>query len=343
MTKKRIFIFFFACSVLFLTCAEAFAGADMERIKRSGVLRCGVRTTAEAYAYRDGEGEWQGIDIEMCRAIATALIGRGDAVLPVPVNHEEGFKLLEEGKIDVLTAATPWTFKTDMTKQAVFPAVFYYSALVFLGHYDPDATSMKDYAGKKVCLERSPFLIRELDYYNKKYELDLKVMSLPELGRAKELLYLKRCDLIFDRLETFHSDYFKKRPASVDVVVLPEIVRTYPTGAFIRKGDPELYKAVFWLFNSLIKAEAKGISSQTVDDYQNTRDREIINLVGGDVETAKALGVDPDWLRRTIAERGNYAEIYDRALGDKSPLKIKRSVNNLKEKGGLLVPFVFNE
>lgn len=343
MTEKRLFIFFFVCSILFLSCAEAFAGADMERIKRSGVLRCGVRTTADAYAYRDAKGVWQGIDIEICRAIATALIGRSDAVSPVPVNHEEGFRLLNEGKIDVLTAATPWTFKTDMTQKAAFPAVFYYSALAFLGHYNPDATSMKDYAGKKVCVERSPFLIQELDYYNKKYELELNVMILPEVGRAKELLYLKRCELLFDRLETFHSDYFKKRPAGVDVAVLPEIVRTYPTGAFIRQGDPELYKTVFWLFNSLIKAEAKGVSSQTVDDYQNTRDREIINLVGGDVETAKALGLDSDWLRRTIAERGNYGEIYRRALGDESPLRLKRSVNNLKEKGGLLIPFVFNE
>ena len=343
MTKNRLSAAF--CLFLFLTlsASASFAGTDMERIKRNGVVNCGVRTTANAYAYRNGEGEWQGIDIEMCRLIATALLGRSDAIRPVAVNRQEGFRLLEEGKIDVLTAATPWTFKTDLNSPAVFPAVFYYSALVFLGHYNPDATSMKDYAGKKVCVEQSPFLIEELDYYNRTFDLGLKIMALPDLARAKELLYLKRCDLLFDRLETFHSDYFKKAPATVDLAVLPEIVRQYPTGAFIRKGDPELSKLVFWLFHSLLKAEEKGVSSQTVDDFQNTRDRSVLNLIDADKKTAQSLGVDEMWLYRTIAERGNYAEIYRRALGEDSPLKIKRTVNRLKKDGGLLDPLSFNE
>lgn len=332
MTRFLSFFAFLLSFSIFLPSAEA--GAVLNRIKQTGVVRCGVRTTAAAYAYRDRENEWQGIDIEVCRAAATAVLGRPEAIQPVPVNRDEGFRMLANNEIDLLMAATPWTIKNDFVSNAAFPAIYYYSALAFIAHYNPEATSMKDYAGKKVCVESSPFLLQALDDYNKKYQLDLKVMSLPDLGRAKELLYLKRCDLILDRLETLHSDYFKKTPETVDLVVLPEIVRTFPTGPYIRKDDPEMAKMLRWLIYALVNAEKKGVSSQNIEDFQNTRDREILNLLGENDLFARELGLDPKWLYRTLAERGNYGEIYRRALGDRSPLKIKRSANRLWTDGG---------
>ena len=330
------FIFSFSFSV------PAFAGTTINRIKQSGVLKCGARTTAGAYAYQE-EGEWKGIDVEVCRVLAAAILGRSEAVQVVPANSDDGFKMLDMGQIDVLMAATPWTMKTDIGSNAAFPAIYYYSALAFIGHYNPKASSMKDYAGAKVCVEASPFVVRMLDEYSKKYQLDLKIMSLPELNRAKELLYLKRCDLLFDRLETIHSDYFKKTPKTVDLTVLPEVVRTFPTGPFIRSDDPEMYKLVRWVIYALITAERKGITSQNIEDFQNTQDPEIINILGENPALALRLGVDSKWLYRSIAERGNYGEIYRRALGDRSPLKIKRSANRLWINGGQIWAPTFEE
>ena len=331
-THIRFLIFIF---LLFCFVTPANAGTTLTRIKQSGTVRCGVRTTANAYAYKKDD-EWHGIDVEICRLVASAILSRPEAVQIIPVDREDGFALLENGQIDLLNAATPWTMERDLRSNAAFPAVFYHSALAFIGHYNPEATSMNAYKGAKVCVDPSPFLIRELDFYNKKNGLELRIMKLPSLARAKELLYLKRCDLLFDRLETLHSGYFQKVPADVDLVVLPEIVRTYPSGPFIRDDDKELFKILRWLIYAVIKAEEKGVSSQNIEDFQNTEDPEIQNLLGRDKIAADKLGLDENWIYRAIAEQGNYNEIYQRGLGDKSVLKLKRTANKLVKNGGLI-------
>lgn len=334
MTKRLICLFLFGLFYFGLS-PRVQAGAVLSRIKQTGVVRCGARTTADAYAYRKNS-EWFGIDVEICRLIASAVLGRPEAVQIIPVNQEEGFHLLENNQIDVLNAATPWTMEKELRSNVSFPSVFYYSALAFIGHYKPEASSMKDYREAKVCVEGTPFLVQELEAYNKRHKLDMRIMKLPTLSRAKELLYLKRCDLVFARLETLHSDYFKKSPADVDLVVLPEIVRTYPTGPYIRDDDKELFKILRWLIYAVVKAEEKGISSQNIEDFQNTEDPEIQNLLGQDKIAAEKLGVDNGWIYRALAEQGNYNEIYQRGLGEKSILRLKRTANKLSKNGGLI-------
>ncbi len=332
---RFLFCLFFVVLPFLLQSGPVQAGSTLDRIKQSGIVRCGARTTADAFAYQT-EKEWHGIDIEICRLVASAVLGRPEAVQVVPVNQENGFKLLESGQIDILNAATPWTMEQELTSNAAFPAVFYYSALAFIGHYKPEASSMRAYQGAKVCVESTPFLLQELNAYNDRHQLDLRLMKLPALSRAKELLYLKRCDLIFARLETLHSEYFKNRPEQIDLVVLPEIVRTYPTGPYIRDDDKELFKILRWLIYAVIKAEEKGISSQNIEDFQNTQDPEIQNLLGKNKAVADKLGLDAGWIYRALAERGNYGEIYQRGLGDKSVLKLNRTANRLVKDGGLI-------
>lgn len=327
--------FFFCLIFLCFQTVSAQAGSTLNRIKQTGVVRCGARTTADAFAYRIDK-DWHGIDVEICRLVASAVLGRPEAVQIVPVNQENGFKMLDSGQIDVLNAATPWTMEQELTSNAAFPAVFYYSALAFIGHYNPEASSMKDYQGAKVCVESTPFLLQEFNSFNQRYQLDMRLMKAPSLTRAKELLYLKRCDLIFARLETLHSDYFKNSPDGIDLVVLPEIVRTYPSGPYIRNDDPDLFKILRWLIYAVIKAEEKGISSQNIEDFQNTEDPEIQNLLGQNKKIANKIGLDAGWIYRALAERGNYAEIYQRGLGGKSVLKLNRTANKLTKDGGLI-------
>lgn len=327
--------FFFCLIFLCFQTVPAQAGSTLNRIKQTGVVRCGARTTADAFAYRVDK-DWHGIDVEICRLVASAVLGRPEAVQIVPVNQENGFKMLDSGQIDILNAATPWTMEQELTSNAAFPAVFYYSALAFIGHYNPEASSMKDYQGAKVCVESTPFLLQEFNAFNQRYQLDMRLMKAPSLTRAKELLYLKRCDLIFARLETLHSDYFKNSPDGIDLVVLPEIVRTYPSGPYIRNDDPDLFKILRWLIYAVIKAEEKGISSQNIEDFQNTEDPEIQNLLGQNKKIANKIGLDAGWIYRALAERGNYAEIYQRGLGGKSVLKLNRTANKLTKDGGLI-------
>ncbi len=328
--------FIFALFLLFQS-VQAHAGETLNRIKQAGIVRCGARTTANAFVASDGNGGFKGIDAEVCKIIASAVLGRPEAIQIVPVNRGEGDRLLAENKIDVLLAGNVWSPARDMQSTHAFPAIFYHSALAFIGHYNPDATSMRDYAGARVCVDsQQPFIVKTLREYNTKHRLDLRIMAMPSLSRAKELLYLKRCDLILERLEILHSDYFKKTPADVDLVVLPEIVKTYATGPVIRGGDDTFFKVVRWLVLGLIKAEEKGVTAQNIEDFLNTDDPEIKALLSENQTAANNLGVDTKWLYRTIAEQGNYGDIIARGLGEKSDLKLNRGLNKLRGDGGII-------
>ena len=335
--------FVFAFFLLFLS-VQAHAGETLNRIKQTGVVRCGARTTANAFVAADGSGGFKGIDAEICKTIATAVLGRPEAVQIVPVDRGEGDRLLAENKIDVLLAGNAWSPVREMQSPHAFPAIFYHSALAFIGHYNDAATSMRDYAGARVCVDaQQPFVVKTLKEYNTKHRLDLRIMAMPTLSRAKELLYLKRCDLILERLEILHSDYFKKAPADVDLVVLPEIVKTYSTGPVIRGDDTELFKILRWLIFGLIKAEEKGINAQNIEDFLNTDDPEIKALLSENQSAANNLGVDTKWLYRAIAEQGNYGDIIARGLGGKSDLKLNRGLNKLLRDGGLMSAPDFKE
>lgn len=322
---------------VFFTAFQAHAGDTLNRIKQTGIVRCGARTTANAFVASNGDGGFKGIDAEICKAIATAVLGRPEAIQIVPVDRGEGDRLLAENKIDVLLAGNVWSPARELQSEHAFPAIFYHSALAFIGHYNDAAASMRDYASARVCADsQQPFVVKTLREYNTKHRLDLRIMAMPNLSRAKELLYLKRCDLILERLEILHSDYFKKAPADVDLVVLPEIVRTYATGPVIRGGDAELFKIVRWLIRGLIKAEEKGVNAQNIEDFLNTDDSEIKALLSENQTTANRLGVDTKWLYRTIAEQGNYGDIIARGLGEKSDLKLNRGLNKLRRDGGIM-------
>lgn len=301
--------FIFALFLLFQS-VQAHAGETLNRIKQAGIVRCGARTTANAFVASDGNGGFKGIDAEVCKIIASAVLGRPEAIQIVPVNRGEGDRLLAENKIDVLLAGNVWSPARDMQSTHAFPAIFYHSALAFI--------------------------VKTLREYNTKHRLDLRIMAMPSLSRAKELLYLKRCDLILERLEILHSDYFKKAPADVDLVVLPEIVKTYATGPVIRGGDDAFFKVVRWLVLGLIKAEEKGVTAQNIEDFLNTDDPEIKALLSENQTAANNLGVDTKWLYRTIAEQGNYGDIIARGLGEKSDLKLNRGLNKLRGDGGII-------
>ena len=328
MKIKTFGLFFYFLSFFAVGVSTARAGETIEKIKHRGTVLCGAKTFPKAYAYQDETKQWKGIDIDMCRIAAAAILGDADRIKVVSVSDTNGFSKLSSGEIDVLAAATPWTIKTDTLYNAFFPAVFYHSALGFIGKMDEKTDSMNAYKGQKVCVAASPFLLKSFTDYNKKYDLDLRLMKMPDIRRAKEFYYLGRCDLLFDRIEILRSDYFSDAPETVSKTVLPEVVHPYATGVFIKNTDKELFAVLRWTFYALMTAERKGITSQNTEDFENTRDAGIRALLNDEEEVSKKLGVPGGFMRRVIATTGNYGEIYERNLGDKSPLKIPRTTMN---------------
>ena len=337
--KTVRFFLYFAC--LFLFCRPAAAGQTVARILKEGRVRCGTVTFPKAYVWQGKDGDFAGMDAEICRAVASAVLGRPEAVTIVPVNNDDGFAKLVSGEADILMGGVPWSIESETLPDVLFPAVTHYSALGFLAHKDAEATSMKDYAGKKVCINTSTFLISALETYSKRYDLGLRVLKMPNLSRAKEFFYMKRCDLLFDKAEILKSDYFAKPPSGVDTDVLPEVVHTYPTGPFVSAKDREFYEIVRWTVYALIAAERKGINAQNVEDFINSDDEEIQKLVGDNTAIANKLGIPPNFPGRVIGQIGNYADVYRRSFGEKAAVSLPRTVNKLVKDGGMIDGPVF--
>ncbi|MCQ2914708.1 MAG: transporter substrate-binding domain-containing protein [Alphaproteobacteria bacterium] len=330
---KLLFSFVFSVLLSLSYIQNASAGSVVERIKQSGTIKCGVNTLANAYVEKTKE-DLIGIDAEICKAISTAIIGNPFAIELIPANYGVGDNMLKQNKIDVLLGGNYWTAKRQITGGLMFPRPFYNSALAFLAHYKENSTSMRDYQGSKVCVLNDDFMIKALMDFSKKHNLDLHPMQIQTMERAKDLLFLHRCDLFISTLEILHSNYFKKAPKEIDLVVLPEIVRTYETGPVISSADTELFKIIQWLINGLITAEEEGITAQNIEDFENSKDPQVIALLSNNEKIASSLGVDKNWLSRTIATMGNYGEIIERGIGKKSPLRLNRGMNKLLKDGG---------
>lgn len=330
----------FTLLCVLLSAVPAGAGETVARIKKDGIVRCGTRTVPAAYVYVEDK-ETKGVDAEFCSAVATAITGRPEAY--TMINVPDGIKALFDGRVDLLLGGTPWTPLREFAADVTMPETLYHSGFSFIGKYNPDATSMRSYAGSRVCVEQRPFAVKALEDYNRRFSLDFRIMGLPSLVRAKELLYIGRCDLVFEAREVLHSEYFKKAPEKIDLVVLPEIVHPYTTGPIVLESDVEFKKILRRLIQGLVKAEEKGVTAQNVEDFQSTDDPEIRALLAEDKNSALKNGVDPKWLYRTIAEKGNYGEIFSRSMGDKSMLKMNRAMNKLTRDGGKISAPSFEE
>lgn len=327
--KIKPFGLFFHLFLLFSPLYQtAAAGEAISRIQHRGIVSCGAKTFPKAYAWQTADKRWHGIDVDLCRLTAAVVLGDADRIKIVSVTDENGFTKLNNGEIDVLAAATPWTIQTDTLKNAYFPAPFYHSSFGFIGKRDETTDSMEAYKGKKVCVSASSLTLQSLTDYNKKYGLELRVMKMPDLRRAKEFYYLGRCDLLFDRTEILHSDYFEDAPAEVSKTPLPEVVHPYATGIFIKDNDKELGSLLRWSIYALIAAERKGITSQNTEDFENTQDVAIQAVLNDEAAVSQRLGVPSGFMRRAISLVGNYGEIYERNLGSKSHLNLPRDVIN---------------
>lgn len=326
--KSAAFIWGFI-TVCFSSVPTARAGETIARIRQNGFVRCGVNTATNAYAYQTSDKKWKGIDIELCRLTAAAVLENSERFKPVSVTDANGFAKLNAGEIDILAAATPWTIRTDTLNGAFFPAVFYHSSFGFLGKKNADAESMKAYEGQRVCVSsESPFALKSLIDYNKKYDLKLRIMKMPDLRRAKEFYYLKRCELLFDRAEVLRSDFFGDAPETVGKTPLPEVVRPYATGVFVKDTDKDFAALLRWTIYAVITAEREGVTSQNTEDFDNTQNAAVAALLADESKVSAKFGVPEGFMRRVIAQVGNYGEIFERALGNRSVLKMTREKTN---------------
>ncbi|SON48732.1 amino acid ABC transporter substrate-binding protein [Vibrio tapetis] len=323
-----------ASTVMMATSAQA-AESTLAKVKAKGSLQCGVSTGLPGFSNPNSKGEWEGIDVEYCQAVAAAVLGDKTKVKYVPLTAKERFTALQSGEIDVLSRNTTWTLHRDTALGLNFVGVNYYDGQGFMVKKDLGLTSAKELDGASVCVQSGTTTELNLADYFRNEGMSYKPVVFDTAAQTSKGFDSGRCDV----LTTDQSGLYALRlnladPASA--VVLPEIISKEPLGPVVRQGDDAWFNIAKWTLNAMINAEEYGISSKNADQMLKSKDPNVKRILGVDGPKGKGLGLSDDWSYQVIKQVGNYGESFERTVGTGSPLQISRGVNALWNAGGFM-------
>ncbi|HEU0223760.1 MAG TPA: amino acid ABC transporter substrate-binding protein [Paracoccaceae bacterium] len=313
------------------------AAATLDDIKARGTLNCGVATGVPGFAFTDASGEWDGFDVAVCRAVAAAVLGDPKAVKFVPTTGKTRFTALASGEVDLLARNTTWTYSRDTDLKFDFVGVNYYDGQGFMVRKDLGVTSAKELNGATVCIQTGTTTELNLADYFRTNDMSYEPVPIETNAEATQKYLANACDVY----TTDASGLAATRATFEDPqnhIILPEIISKEPLGPLVRHGDSQWGDIVRWTFNALVIAEEMGITSANVMEMSNTptQNPEINRLLGTEGEFAGMMGLPKDWAVKAIAAGGNYGEIFERHIGEKTPIGLSRGLNAQWTQGGLL-------
>jgi general L-amino acid transport system substrate-binding protein len=335
---KKYVVGIFGSAALALS-ASAGSAATLDDVKAKGFVQCGVNTGLAGFAAPNDQGEWTGFDVDLCRAVAAAIFGDAEAVNFTPTNATERFTALQSGEIDLLSRNTTWTLSRDTSLGFNFAGVNYYDGQGFMinGATLPGVNSALQLSGASVCVQGGTTTELNLADYFRANNMEYNPVVFQALDEVNAAYESGRCDVY----TTDQSGLYSIRltlASPDDHVVLPEIISKEPLGPAVRQGDDQWYDIVKWTLNAMIIAEELGITQANIEEMKSSTNPEILRILGLEEGSTLAadLGLENDWVENIITSVGNYGEVFERNIGQDSPLKIARGLNALWTKGGIL-------
>jgi general L-amino acid transport system substrate-binding protein len=320
-----------------LASLPAHAGKTLDAIKQRGQLVCGTNPSLPGFASADSQGNWTGLDVDICKAIAATVAGDASKIKWVPLNASQRFASLQAGEIDVLSRNTTWTLTRDASLGLNFTGVTYYDGQGFMVTKKSKITSAKQLKGATVCVQSGTTTEKNLTDYSKASGLNMKSVVFDTQEATNKAYFAGRCQAYTTDASGLASVRNKEAGNPEDHVILPDLISKEPLGPSVRRGDDEFFAIVKWVVFALIEAEEYGITQANVDQLKaDSKDPAVQRILGTSEDTGKLLGLDKDWAYRAIKAVGNYGEIFERNVGPKSALKLPRGANNLWNKGGFM-------
>ena len=323
-----------------LLAAPAHAGKTLDAIKARGQIVCGVNTGLAGFAAADSSGKWSGLDVDVCRSLAAAVLGDAEKVKYVPLNAQQRFTALQSGEVDVLARNTTFTLTRDASLGLSATVVNYYDGQGFMVPVKTKMKSAKQLKGQTVCVQSGTTTEKNLTDYSKANGLNIKPVVFEKLEAAENAYFTGRCIAYTTDASGLSSTRSKVAKDPKEHMILPELISKEPLGPMVRRGDDEWFAIVKWVIYGQMEAEEYGVTQANVDQMKTSTDPVVQRLLGGGNEdTGKLLGLDKDWMYRVIKAVGNYGESFERNVGPKTPLNLPRGLNNLWNKGGLMYPY----
>jgi len=312
---------------------NALAQSTLDSVKAKGFLQCGVSTGIAGFSAPDSKGVWRGIDVDVCRAIAAAVLGDAAKVRYTPLTTQQRFTAIQSGEVDILSRNTTWTLARDTTLGLNFVGINYYDGQGFMVQRKLNVKSAKQLNGATICMQPGTTTELNLADYFRANKMSFKPVVIEKLEEVLNAYFNGRCDAF----TTDHSGLISLRGSRAakpdDHVILPEIISKEPLGPAVRHGDDRWFDVVKWSMFAMIEAEELGLSSKNIGKEASSINPTVQRFVGGSGDIGKMLGLDNKWAFNIVKQVGNYAESFDANL---TPLGFERGLNRLWNQGGLM-------
>ena len=303
-------------------------------IKTKGVLTCGVSQGLAGFSLPNDKGEWTGMDVDFCRAIAAMIFNDPNKVKFTPLSAKDRFQALQSGEVDILSRNTTWTMGRDTTLNLDFNVVTYYDGQGFMVRKSLKVASAKELAGASICTQSGTTTELNLGDFFRANNMKYEVVTFATNNEATAAYDSGRCDAYTTDASGLYSERNKLSKPD-DHIVLPDIISKEPLGPGVRHGDSQWADLVKWTHYAMLTAEELGVTSKNIDEMMKSSNPEIKRLLGVEGNFGEPLGLGKDWAYRAIKAVGNYGEVFERNVGPSTKLGISRGLNALWNKGGL--------
>jgi general L-amino acid transport system substrate-binding protein len=312
------------------------AQSTLDSVRKKGFVQCGVNTGLAGFSAPNDKGEWTGLDVDFCRAVAAAVFGDGTKIKFTGLSAKDRFTALQSGEIDVLSRNTTFTLTRDASLGLHFVGVTYYDGQGFMVPVKTKVKSAKSLKGATVCVQSGTTTEKNLTDFSRTNKLDLKPIVFEKQEAATGAYFSGRCIAFTTDASGLASIRNKDAKDPKEHVILPELISKEPLGPSVRRGDDEFFAIAKWVLYGLIEAEEYGVTQANVEEMKKSQDPVVMRITGSSEDMGKLLGLDKDWLVRVVKTTGNYGEMFTRNVGEKTPLNLPRGVNNLWNKGGIM-------
>jgi general L-amino acid transport system substrate-binding protein len=313
--------------------AGTVSAQTLKTVKDRGALVCGVSQGLPGFSTPDDRGNWTGLDVEFCRAIAAAIFDDPSKVKFSPLSAKDRFVALTSGNIDVLSRNTTWTLSRDAAGMN-FAGVNYYDGQGFLVRKALKVNSALELNGASVCTQTGTTTELNVADYFRANKMKYEVIAFSTADETVKAYEAGRCDVFTSDVSQLYAMRLKLTNPN-DHAVLPEIISKEPLGPVVRQGDDQWLDIVKWTFAAMINAEELGVTSKNIDEAMKSDKPDVRRLMGTEGNFGEQIGLTKDWAVRILKHVGNYGESFERNVGSGSKLNIDRGLNQLWSKGGL--------
>ena len=308
--------------------------STLATVQEKGFVQCGINTGLTGFATAGDNGQWNGLDVQYCQAVAAAIFGDASKVKFTQLTAKERFTALSSGEIDLLNRNTTWTMLRDTQLGITFAGVSYYDGQGFLVKKALNVTNANQLNGATFCIQAGTTTELNLSDYFRSNNMKYTAVTYDTSQQTKDGFDQGRCNVLTSdqsQLAALRSQLSDPNSA----VVLSQVISKEPLGPVVRQGDDQWLKIVRWVHFALLNAEELGVTQGNVEQMKGSSNPNIRRLLGQEGDFGVKLGLDNNWAANAIAAVGNYGEVFDRNVGKDSLLNLPRGINNLWTNGGV--------